>query len=123
MYMFFVCLFCMFIFSLNFHFIFKQVLKTPQVFGKADISVESLGDPFRPPDCSVVYQMNSNSTNSINSMSSNSNSSLSSSQATSIDGSSPSKRSRRKSIDRSRHGLMHRCAQDFWVPLVTSHSV
>jgi hypothetical protein len=36
------------------------VLKPPQVLGKADISVETLGDPFRPPDTGAVYISSSN---------------------------------------------------------------
>lgn len=88
------------------------------MIGKADISVDSLGDPFHPPDSSVVFLDQHQASSSTK------NSSLTSASGQAYDSSnSPSKRKKRS--EGGRHGLMHRCAQDFWIPLTsaTSHSV
>lgn len=111
------------------------MLKTPQVLGKTDISVESLGDPLRPPDHAAVFldqsvnpsiNLQQQFSKEANSSSPNHMSQQESSSASTpyTSSTSPVKRKRRGE-NGGRHSLMHRCAQDFWVPLtsVTSHSV
>jgi hypothetical protein len=87
-----------------------HLARTDVVLGKVDLIVDSLGDPFRPPDVGAAWVRPSSGTGNAN---------VAPFSSVSSSPPPPSATTTARSR-RARDGLSHRCAQDFWLPLHTT---